>query len=62
MSKRTYLLIVGITGAVAAAAVAIITYIGGPYTVAINASIPVVVSAVDAICSNFLKPEEKKVA
>lgn len=62
MSKRTYLLVVGITGAVAAAAVAIITFIGGPYAVAINSSIAVVSSAVDAICSNFLKPEEKNAA
>ena len=57
MSKKVYRLIVGVTGGLAATAVAIITFVEPAYASAINASIAVVETAVAEICSFFTKEE-----
>ena len=55
MSKRTFNLIVGITGAVAAGASAVVVFLAPPAAPAIVASIGIVETAVTEICSKFLK-------
>ena len=55
MSKRTFNLVVGITGAVAAAASAIVVFIAPPAAPAIVASIGVAETAITEICSKFVK-------
>ncbi len=55
MSKRTFNLVVGITGAVAAAASAIVVFVAPPAAPAIVASIGVAETAITEICSKFVK-------
>jgi hypothetical protein len=55
MSKKTYSLVIGITGAVCAAASAIVAFFDPAYTAAIVASIGVANTAVDEICTLFLQ-------
>lgn len=56
MSKRTFELIVTISGAVAAAAIGIVTYLKPQYATPINSSIEVLETAIVAICGNFVDP------
>ena len=62
MSKKTYELIVTISGAISAAAIGLVTYFKPQYATAINSSIEIVETAIVAICSNFVDPAkiEKK--
>ena len=62
MSKRTFELIVTISGAISAAAIGIVTYIKPQYATPINASIEIAETAIVAICGNFVDPTkiEKK--
>lgn len=53
MSKRTYELIVTISGAVSAIAIGLVTYFKPQYATAINSSIEIAESAIVAICGNF---------
>lgn len=55
MSKKVYQLIVGIAGAVSAAAVAIVTFCEPQFGTAINGAIVIANTAVDEICSLFVK-------
>lgn len=55
MSKKTYRLVLGVTGGVAAIAVAVVTFVDCAYASAINASIAIVEAAVGEICSLFVK-------
>jgi hypothetical protein len=58
MQKKTFNLIVGISGGVAAIAEAVVAFINPAYTPAIVASIGVAEAAVVEICSIFLKTGE----
>ena len=55
MSKKVYNLITGIVTGVEAIGVAVITFIDLPAAVAINAAIPIVGTAVLAVCKLFVK-------
>ena len=55
MSKKTYGLVIGITGGVCAIASAIVTFFNPAYSTAIVASIGVANTAVDEICTLFLQ-------
>ena len=55
MKRKTYNLIVGVTGGVAAIAVAVVTFVNPSYATAINASIAIAETAVAEICSQFVK-------
>lgn len=55
MKRRTYNLIVGITGGVSAIAVACVTFFNPAYATAINASIAIGQTAVCEICAQFVK-------
>lgn len=55
MSKKTFNLVVGITGAVTTAAAAVVTYIEPAYSVQIVAAIGVAQTAIVEICSLFRK-------
>ena len=52
MSKKTYELIVTISGAVSAIAIGLVTYFKPQYATAINSSIEIAESALVAICGN----------
>lgn len=62
MSKKTFELVVTITGAVCAVAIGFVTFFKPPYATAINDSIQIVESAVIAICGNFAINEATKKA
>ena len=55
MSKKTFNLVVGISGGVATIASAIVAFINPAYEPAIIASIGVVETAIVEICSKFVK-------
>jgi hypothetical protein len=57
MSKKVYRLIVGVSGGIAAVAVAVVSYLEPAYCAAINASIAVVEAGISEICSFFVKEE-----
>ena len=57
MSKKTFNLVVGITGGVAAIASAVVTYFNPTYAVQTVAAIGVGSTAVTEICSLFVKSE-----
>lgn len=57
MKKRTFNLIVGITGGVAAVASAVVTYISPSFAVPTVAAIGIASTAVTEICSLFVKSE-----
>ena len=58
MKKRTFNLVVGITGGVAAIASAVVTYLSPAYAVQIVAGIGIASTAVTEICSLFVKTEK----
>ena len=58
MSKKTYELIVTISGAVATIAIGLITYFKPQYATAINSSIEIAETALVAICGNFVDPNK----
>lgn len=59
MKKKTYALITGITAAVCAAAIVLVTYFDPAYSAAINGSIAIVEGAVEGICALFIAPEKE---
>ncbi len=59
MKKKTFNLVVGITSGVATIASAVVTYISPAYAVQIVAGIGIVATAVNEVCSLFIKVEEK---
>ena len=56
MSKKTYELIVTISGAIATVAIGLVTYFKPQYATAINSSIEIAETAIVAICDNFVDP------
>lgn len=58
MKKRTFNLVVGITGGVAAIASAVVTYLSPAYAVQIVAGIGIASTAVTEICSLFVKTDK----
>jgi hypothetical protein len=56
MSKRTFDLIVIISGAVSAVAIGLVSYFKVPNMTAINSSIELIESAVIGVCGNFIDP------
>lgn len=58
MKKRTFNLVVGITGGVAAIASAVVTYLSPAYAVQIVAGIGIASAVVTEICSLFVKTEK----
>lgn len=59
MTKKVYNLIVGITGAVATAAIALVTYFDPAHSVAINTGIGIAETAVIEIVSLFVEKSDK---
>lgn len=59
MKKRTYELVVGVTGGVAAIASAVVAYLKPEYRAQIVAAIGIVSTAVTEVCALFIKAEEK---
>ena len=57
MKKKTFNLIVGVTGGVATIASAVVTFIQPVYAVQIVAAIGIVSTAVTEVCSLFVKVE-----
>ena len=57
MKKKTFNLIVGVTGGIAAIASAVVTYLQPAYAVQIVGAIGVGSTAVTEICSLFVKSE-----
>ena len=58
MSKKTFELIVTISGAVAACAIGLVTFFKPQYATAINSSIEIAETAIVAICGNFVDPNK----
>mgnify|MGYP003290215986 CR=1 FL=1 len=58
MSKRTFELIVTISGSVAACAIGLVTFFKPQYATAINSSIEIVETAIVAVCGNFVDPNK----
>lgn len=58
MKKKTYELIVGVTGGVATIASAVVAFLQPAYTVQIIAAIGIVSTAVSEVCSLFIKAEK----
>ena len=58
MSKKTFELIVTISGAVSAVAIGLVTYFKPQYATAINSSIEIAETAIVAICGNFVDPNK----
>lgn len=56
MSKKTFELIVTISGAVSAVAIGLVTYFSPAHATAINSSIEIAETAIVAICGNFVDP------
>lgn len=59
MKKKTYELIVGVTGGVATIASSVVAFLKPTYAVQIIAAIGIVSTAVAEVCSLFIKVEEK---
>lgn len=57
MKRKTYNLVVGVTGGASAIAVALVTFFNPAYAAAINASIAIAQTAVCEICAQFVKSE-----
>lgn len=57
MSKKVYQLVVGVSGGIAAIAVAVVTFANPTYAEAINASVVVAEAAITEICSFFVTEE-----
>jgi hypothetical protein len=57
MNKKTFNLVVGITGGCAAIASAVVTYAQPVFAVQIVAAIGIVSTAVSEVCSLFVKAE-----
>ncbi|MBQ9238465.1 MAG: hypothetical protein IJ191_04010 [Treponema sp.] len=57
MKKKTFNLVTGVTGGVAAIASAVVTFIQPAYAVQIVAAIGVASTAVTEVCSLFVKAE-----
>ena len=57
MSKKTYELIVLITGTISALAIGLVTHFNVPYATAINDSIQIAETAILGICGNFIFKE-----
>lgn len=57
MKKKTFNLVVGVSGGVAAIASAVVAYVQPAYTSAIVAAIGIVETAVVEVCSLFVKAE-----
>jgi len=55
MSKKKYALITGIVGGVGAIVTAIVSYAEPSNMVAILASIPIIITAVNEVLANFVK-------
>jgi len=55
MSKKKYALITGIVGGVGAIVTAIVSYAEPANMVAILASIPIIITAVNEVLANFVK-------
>lgn len=60
MSKRLYALIVGLTSAVCAAGIVLVTFFDPKYAEAINGSISLFEGFVAGVCALFLNPPEEK--
>lgn len=60
MSKKTYELIVLLTGTFSALAIGLVTHFDVPYGAAINDSIQIAETAIIAICANFAIGKETK--
>lgn len=58
MKKKTYELIVGVTGGVATIASTVVAFFHPVYTVQIVAAIGIVSTAVSEVCSLFIKAEK----
>lgn len=56
MSKRTFELIVTISGAISATAIGLVTYFKPQYATPINSSIEIIETAIVAVCGNFVDP------
>ena len=57
MSKKVYSLVIGVAGGVCAIAAAIVTFLSPVYATAIVASIGVANTAVNEICTLFIKQD-----
>lgn len=57
MKKKTFNLIAGVTGGVAAIASAVVTFVQPAYAVQIVAAIGIASTAVTEVCSLFVKTE-----
>lgn len=57
MSKKTFELVVGITGGISAIAVAVVTFVQPAYCVAINGAIAIAQTAITEILTLFTKKE-----
>jgi hypothetical protein len=57
MSKKTFELVVGITGGISAIAVAVVTFVQPQYCVAINGAIAIAQTAITEILTLFTKKE-----
>ncbi len=57
MKKKTFNLIAGVTGGVAAIASAVVTFVQPSYAVQIVAAIGIASTAVTEVCSLFVKTE-----
>lgn len=57
MNKKTYELIVLITGTISALAIGLVTHFNVPYATAINDSIQIAETAILGICGNFIFKE-----
>jgi hypothetical protein len=55
MTKKTYNLIVGVTGGLSTIAVAVVTFFNPTYATAINAGIGIGSTAAIEICNQFVK-------
>lgn len=60
MSKRLYALIVGLTSAVCAAGIVLVTYFNPHYAEAINGSISLFEGFVAGVCALFLDESNKE--
>ena len=61
MSKKTFELIVLITGTISGLAIGLVTHFDVPYAAAINDSIQIAETAIIAICGNFAINQAKSI-
>lgn len=57
MSKKVFALVSGIVGALQAAGVALVTYVGPEYSAAMNSAIVIVGTAIIEACNLFVKEQ-----